>query len=192
MENQDRTESIPWQRREDLGFFPALWQTVEQVLFRPLEFFNSLEIKKSQLEPFLFYLTIFTAVAVISELFKKALLRQFSPALFLFLFILPLFVAAAIYIGSAFVHLFVILFGGQGGFIGTFNVLAYNAATGIFNIIPLIGGVVGAVWGAVVVVTGFKKVHNLSTPKALGAYLIPLFILGALLTAGLLMVKLRP
>lgn len=90
--------------------------------------------------------------------------------LFMGLLLMPLLIVISLYTGSAIMHLCVLLFGGKGGFKGTFNVLAYNTATSIFNIIPFIGGLISAVWAIVVGVIGFKRIHNLSTARAVFAY----------------------
>ena len=90
--------------------------------------------------------------------------------------ILPLILTVALYVSSAFMHLGALLFRGTGGFKGTLNILAYNAATSVFSVIPLLGGLISMVWSLVVGITGFKRVHNLTTLKAVFAYFIFPFI----------------
>ncbi|MFA6357936.1 MAG: YIP1 family protein [Candidatus Omnitrophota bacterium] len=169
--------TIPWQERRSLGFFRASWETIKYVLLRPGEFFDNLEIKNSIKEPYLFYLLVTLVTSIISlvvEIFIKQGLNfsGFVPASTIIL----LFVLVGIFVGSALLHLAVMLLGGKGGFKGTFNVLAYNASSGIFSVIPFVGVIIGGIWGIVVGVKGFKRVHNFSTTRAVIAYLGLFFI----------------
>lgn len=174
LENHERLP-IPWERRNEEGFLKSLWETIRQVLFKPAGFFQNLEIKDSYREPFYFYLTIAVPVLIISiaydMLFRKAISL---PQALIALILVPLL----IFIAAAIMHLPVLLFGGKGGFKGTFNVLAYCSAVRVFDIIPLIGSLIGFVWGFVVAVIGYKRIHKLSTPRAFFAYaLIPALLL---------------
>lgn len=162
-------ESIPWTNRRKLGFVAAAWQTIKQVLFKPGEFFSNLVIEDSYAEPLYFYLIITIPVVSISMiyaiLFNKG--KNVSvPSLLFFL----VFSLLGIFIVTALLHLGVLLFRGKGGFKGTFNILAYASATNIFCIIPFIGGIISWIWGIVVGVIGVKRIHKLSTIKALFAY----------------------
>ena len=150
--------AIPWQKRGDLGFLKAAWETIKYVLLKPGEFFDNLEIKTSIWEPYAFYFFV-TLVSGIVSLAVEMLLRR------------QLFIAAAV------VHLGVVLLGGKGGFKKTFNVLAYNAASWIFFVIPAAGVVIGTLWGIVVVVQGLRKMHGFSVIRAAVAYFYVFFII---------------
>ncbi len=157
-------QPIPWQKRKELGLIKAFWQTAKQVLFKPGVFFNNLEIKDSYLELFYFWIinVIFSFIAIIiyNILFAKG---GGVVALLIILVLSPLL----IFIGVGIMHLWVLLFRGKGGFRGTFNILACSSVTGIFNIIPFIGGLVSGVWGSVVWVIGFKRIHKFGTTRAI-------------------------
>ncbi len=186
-----KRKTNPWAERAELGFFRALWETIKQVLLKPGEFFDNLEIKDSLWEPLSFYLTVTTAVLaaiiLIFLLFPSKPIQGLGMAGVLLLApIIMLGVIASLYIGAAIMHLVVLMFGGSGGFKATFNVLAYNAAPGIFSIIPLVGGLINGVWSIVIGVIGFKRVHGLSTLRAVFVYiLIPIIIMVVALLAAI-------
>lgn len=168
--------AIPWQERQNLGFFKAIWQTIRYVLFKPGEFFDNLEIKDSIKEPYIFYfimtlvpLSITLAIKILFD--NKFVQKDVNVLSFVFGgVVILLVVLIVIFIHSAILHLSVMLLRGKGGFKGTFNVLAYNAASGIFSVIPFIGPLISGIWSIVVGVKGFKRVHNFSTIKAVIAY----------------------
>lgn len=176
LDGQTQKLPIPWALKERLGFFRALAETIRLVLFRPGEFFEDLDVEGPLWLPISFYFIVFVIVMAISfiwdMMFKGAdALPVLQPINILFYFLMaPFFGIIALCLGSAVLHLFVLLFKGTGGFKGTFNVIAYNVSTGLFSIIPFVGGLIGIVWAVVVGVIGFKKVHNLSTAKAVIAY----------------------
>jgi len=179
-------QPIPWENRKELGIINAFLQTAQQVLFKPGEFFNNLEIKDSYLSPFYFFIISFfvqiAAEMIFSILFTHRKGFGENPAVLIAILVLgPL----TIFIGAGFLHLGVLIFRGKGGFKATFNVLAYSSVAGLFAIIPFIGALIGGIWGIIVTVIGFKKAHDFSTARAILAYLgIYIFIaLIALLAA---------
>jgi len=177
--------SNPWHKRESIGLVKAAIGTIRNVLLNPGGFFESLEIKDSVKEPFFFYFLISVCVGMIT-IATEAFFKGYNLLFFVFASAIIIALTSAIlFVGSAILHLGVILLGGTGGFRGTFNVLAYNASSSIFSVIPYIGGIISAIWGIVVGVKGFKRVHNLSTIKAVLAYFGVFFIVAiiALLAA---------
>lgn len=161
------TKSIPWKDRGKLGFVTAVWQTIKQVLFKPADFFENLEIGKSYLEPLYFYLNICIPVGIINIVYEILFNKGKSvPQNLLILFLSPL----VIFIVTAIMHVGVLLLRGKGGFKGAFNILAYSSSTNIFSIIPFIGVFISAIWSIVVGIIGYKRVHKFSTIKALFAY----------------------
>ncbi len=187
MEEEIQKQSNPWSRRQEIGFLNALWQTAKQVLFRPREFFANLEIAGSHFEPFSFYFIFVMSGTIISSLwsllfFKK--LQANNPNSIWMLGSLVIFIPIFLYLGAAIFHLGVMLFRGKGGFRGTLNVLAYAGATSIFEVVPLIGGFVRAIWAIVVMIIGLREVHKFTTGRAVSAYAASiLFLLIPLLAA---------
>jgi len=166
--------AIPWQKRGDLGFLKAAWETIKYVLLKPGEFFDNLEIKTSIWEPYAFYFFVTLVSGIVSLAVEMLLRRQlFIAAALKSLLLAPV----GIFIAAALVHLGVVILGGKGGFKKTFNVLAYNAASWIFFVIPAAGVVIGTLWGIVVVVQGLRKMHGFSVIRAAVAYFYVFFII---------------
>ena len=181
METQEKL-TIPWQRRQEIGFFKSLWETIKQVLFKPRDFFENLEIQDGYSEPFYFYLAIAIPVLLITVaygmLFGKGIRL---PQTLLALVLVPLL----IFISTLLMHLAVMIFRGKGGLRGTFNVLAYSSAARIFDIIPFAGVFISFIWGLIIAVIGYKRVHKFSTPKAFFAYaFIPILMFVIVLFAA--------
>ena len=196
MEEMVQKQPMPWEQRNQVGLFKALWETVKQVLLHPGAFFGNLEIKKSIKDSYLFYLIISVPVAIIttsfSLLFKHSPdIALVSPSVLSTLIIITIFVVipVAIFITAAVIHLGVLIFGGKGGYKATLNVVSYASSASVFSLIPLVGGLISWAWYIVVAIIGLKRVHKIGTGRAIGAYfIIPvilLVIVGALLITGI-------
>jgi len=179
------TGNNPWEDRKNIGFFKALFETIRRVLFKPGEFFSLLVIKDSIKSPYLFYFIVAYISGILSVIVSMILKPVPNPA-FTFIFAL-IFMAVissfAIFIGAGILHLGVMMLGGKGGYKGTLNVLAYVSSSQIFSIIPFVGGIISGIWSIVIGVKGFKRVHNMSTVRAIFVYLgvlVIFFVIGML------------
>jgi len=86
-----------------------------------------------------------------------------------------------LFIGAAWVHLWVYLFGGRRGYRETLKALAFgDTPVLLLGWIPLVGMLAG-IWSLVISVLGIRELQEISTSRALGALilavLIPLLIL---------------
>lgn len=180
-------QPIPWENRKELGIINAFLQTAKQVLFKPEEFFSNLEIKDSYLSPFYFWFITFFCQSIVQVLYKilfenKRGVSENSHVPMAILVLSPLL----IFIGAGILHLGVLICRGKGGFKGTFNVLAYASVAGLFSIIPFIGALISGIWCIILIIIGFKKVHNFSTSRAILAYLgVPILIAFTTLLAAI-------
>src|SRR5205814_10664996 len=79
-----------------------------------------------------------------------------------FIILVPLAIVIVLFIGSAIVHLCLIIVGGANQpFETTFRVLAFTrGSTGALQLIPVCGGVIAAVWGIVVICIGLARAHD--------------------------------
>lgn len=85
--------------------------------------------------------------------------------------VVGLFIAAGIY------HLFLMIMKANNKrFETTFCVVAYASVSSLAGVIPLIGGLISAVYGIVLNVIGIKEAHRTETGKALFAVLGPLLL----------------
>ena len=75
----------------------------------------------------------------------------------------------------------------------TFKAAAYAITANLLNVIPFCGGVIGGIWGLVLLIIGLKQGHKTETWKAVMAPLIWVILIGiccvaagALMTAGIM------
>lgn len=94
------------------------------------------------------------------------------------LVITPVQVLLGLFIGTAIVHLGLMIVGGaNSGFEATFRVLAYaTGALAPLQIIPVLGPFVAGVWGLVLEVIALKELHETTGGKAAFAVLAPLLL----------------
>ncbi len=106
-------------------------------------------------------------------------LTAFGNVLFALMMIIGSLVC--LFIGSAWVHLWVYLFGGRKGYRETLKALAFGDTPALlFGWIPLVGMLAGF-WSLFISVLGIRELQEISTNRALGALIlavmIPLFVL---------------
>ena len=92
--------------------------------------------------------------------------------------LLPLFIVIGLFIGSAIVHLCLMIVGGANqSFETTFRVLTFShGSTGPLQIIPLCGGLISGVWALVCTCIGLARAHETDTGRAVLAVFLPLII----------------
>lgn len=172
-------------------YFTGLWRTFKGVLFSPADFFSGLGDDVLR-DSFLFgmllgsvgamfglfwqFLSASGDVSYITRIFPESVSTN---SIFLGLIIVaPILVFINVIIVTCVLHasLF-ILQGTSKGFEGTLKVMLYSNATSIFSLIPVLGGLIGFIWSAVVIVIGLREVHHTSTLKAFLALLLPVLLL---------------
>lgn len=169
----------PWDQREEVGFFPALGETIKLLFTRPTDFFKGLGPVETIKSPFLFYLAIALPLLLVTFGLTMAIgkapnlgMGEFEVAMPVFMLLGLVFTVIGIFIQAGLMHLGVLMCGGKGGFVGTFTVLAYAYVTSIFGLIPFVGGLVGGIWGVILTIIGYKYVHKFTTGKAVLAYFL--------------------
>ncbi len=187
MEEQNQNTPVPWLQRKEIGFLKAFVGTVKQVLFHPQDFFSRLDTGKDNFAPVYFCWIVYMLVACFNLLFFSLLLRavfvnkllpQLAPKLFSWANLLQIPAAVVfLYIVSAFMHLFVLLFRGKGGFKGTLNICAYASAAYLWAVIPFFGVLISGIWGTVVGFIGYKKIHKMGTVRTVFAFFVAPWIL---------------
>jgi hypothetical protein len=189
----------PWERRRSIGIAAGLTETTQQVLTGPERFFHAMPVTGGLGDPLLYglivsYIGLVAATvynAVFSATFGSALtgfgnrpeLEQLAPflqtggSLVINLICGPIFITVGLFVWSGILHLLLMLLGGGGrGFEATFRVVSYAAASNLIQIIPLCGGLLGAVYSIVLLIIGLAAAHGDSKGKAAAAVLIPLFL----------------
>jgi hypothetical protein len=86
-----------------------------------------------------------------------------------------------VFIGGAWMHLWVHIFGGRRGhgYRQTLKALVYGA-TPLYMVgwVPFIGGVIGSIWAIVLTIIGLRELHGMTTGRAVGAALLAIGIAG--------------
>ena len=180
-----------WEDREQLGFFPAIAQTIQAVLLRPTETFASLKQTGGLANPLLYFVLLSSTTFAVSALYQLAV-TAVNPALlspqlqhtpqgaFSVILIGVILISPALYVVTAFLssgitHLCLQLLGGANRpFETTFRVICYaQASASVFNMLPLLGGVIAIVWAAVAIIIGLKEAHGISGWMATFAFVLP-------------------
>ena len=190
---------LPWDRRQELGFFPAFLETLKLVLFKPSAAFTSMKPEGGLGEPLIF--AVFGgSIGIIVSILFSLLMSSFGfmsdrdalagllgfgiGTIFIIIFI-PVFLALGLFIGAAITHLCLKLVGGaKRSFETTFRVLCFSAgSTYPFMIVPFCGGLISGVWLLVAECIGLARAHETTTGRAVLAVFLPVIICcgGALL-----------
>jgi len=189
---------LPWEHRDSLGFVSAFTQTVSMILTRPAESFTIMRTEGGFGDPLLFGviggsigIIIWTLLsAVIHSLGLAAALSQQNSLdsmlgasvggamLIVRLIMAPLFIAIALFIWAALVHVFLMMAGGANKpFETSFRALSFAyGATALFAIVPCCGGLVALVWGLIADCIGIARGHETDISRAVIAVLLPLVI----------------
>jgi hypothetical protein len=81
-----------------------------------------------------------------------------------------------LFIGGAWIHLWVWVFGGRKGYGQTVKAIAYGATPNfLLGWIPIINFITG-IWSLVVSIIGVRELHEISTGRAVGAVIIAIII----------------
>ena len=184
---------LPWEHRQGRGFFNAFIETLVMVLTRPAEAFGIMKREGGLGEPLIYALIGGCVGGIASFLFS---LGFQSLGLFTdrhdsglaamaglgigsaMIILLPVFIVIGLFIGSAIVHLCLMIVGGANqSFEATFRVLAFShGSAGPLQIIPLCGGLISGVWAVVCTCFGLARAHETDTGRAVLAVFLPLIV----------------
>lgn len=185
---------LPWEHREQLGFFRAFFDTVSLLITRPSEAFTMMRPEGGLGGPLLFGL-IGGCIAYVFSLVVQAFLESipgypgdnaifhlfgFSPwVMVLILSVLsPLSVLIGIFIGSGILHLCLMLLGGANRpFETTLRVVSFTGGSAnLFSMIPICGWLIALIYTVVLECIGLARAHQTTTGKALLAVVLPIFL----------------
>ena len=185
---------LPWERRQERGFFNAFIETLSIVLTKPAEAFSVMKREGGLGEP-LIYALIGGCVGGIASFFfslgfqslglftdrhsnSLAAMAGMGVGSAAMVIVLPLFLVIGLFIGSAIVHLCLMVVGGANqSFETTFRVLAFSqGSAGPLQIIPVCGGLISGVWAVVCNCIGLARAHETDTGRAVLAVFLPLIV----------------
>ena len=183
---------LPWDRRQELGLFTAFIETLKLILMNPTVAFAAMKTEGGWSEPLL-YAVIGGSVGVIVYFIFSMVLSSLGMmshrdplahamgmglgAVF-FLIIMPFFVALGLFLGSAILHLCLMLLGGaKRSYEATFRVVCFAVGSAYpLMIVPFCGGLISGIWCIVSECIGLAKAHDISTGKAVVAVFLPLIV----------------
>ena len=183
---------LPWDRRQELGLFPAFVETLKLVLLNPTTAFSAMKTEGGLSEP-LIYAVIGGSVGFIVNFLFSLLMSSFGfmgnrdalagilnvgiGAVALVIFI-PVLITLGFFIGSAILHLCLTLVGGaRRPFETTFRVVCFGAGSAYpLMILPICGGLIAGIWCIVVQCIGLARAHQITTGRALLAVLLPIIV----------------
>jgi hypothetical protein len=195
---------LPWEHREQLGFFKAYFDTVILVLTKPVEAFVMMKKEGDLLGPMLFALIGGCAGVIVSILLNIAMssigfLGDRQSAAFGmgvmgiwavgYILLSPVLVIVFMFIASGILHLCLMIVGGaKKPFETTFRVVCFSSgSTSLLSMIPFCGGMISGVWNIVLEIIGLARSHEIDTGKAVLAVLLPIIVCcGGLLLLGIL------
>jgi hypothetical protein len=97
-------------------------------------------------------------------------------------------IAFSILVGSAITHLcLMIVRGNKRGFKATFRTISYSYSARLFDIVPVIGSLIGSIYMLILIIIGVREGHDISTGKAVLAVFLPVIVgIGLVIMAVLL------
>jgi hypothetical protein len=196
---------LPWERRSELGFGRAWFETVSLLITKPSDAFGMMRPEGGFTDPVVFALIGGCAGSIVSLIFQGLFqsIPGFSSrnALFdlgglgpwglilIYAALMPILLIVGLFVGSGVLHLCLMLVGGANrSFETTFRVACYTmGSANLFSMVPICGGVVAMVYQIVLECIGLSRAHQTTTGKALMAILLPLIVCcGVLLIFGFL------
>ncbi|RLA86732.1 MAG: hypothetical protein DRG40_02195 [Deltaproteobacteria bacterium] len=178
-------EEPAWEQIGEKGVLRGIFQTIKEVLFSPTRFFRQMPVEKGIQMPLLFGVIMGTFGGLMPLWWNFLLSARmmgirglFSSTFFiLYALLLPIFTAITIFVASGVNHACLMLVkGNKRGFEATFRVIAYSEAAYLWNIIPLLGGLIYSFYTVILYIIGLREVHGITTGRAALAVFIPLIV----------------
>jgi len=184
---------VPWERLDAYGFFPGLVLTLKRILFQPVEFFESMPPGRGKGKAMVFNLLLSEFLLLVDFLWAllgvRAKLADTGQTdalaamagvpgigFLILLLMVPVFMAAGIYLDAGLTHLLLMLLRGNSKkFDETFRVMCYSAAPTVLSAVPVAGQLLSPViliWYMMLQAIGLKKVHGAAYSQALAVVLI--------------------
>jgi hypothetical protein len=184
---------LPWEHRQERGLFNAFVETLVIVLTKPGEAFTIMKREGGLGEPLIYALIGGCLGGIVSLLFSLGLqsagffadrhntfaaMTGMGGGSVAFIVLVPIFIVLGLFIGSAIVHLCLMIVGGANqSFETTFRVIAFSqGSTGPLQMIPICGGLIAGVWALVCNCIGLARAHETDTGRAVLAVFLPLIV----------------
>ncbi len=183
----EKEQYCPWEDLEGLGFLEAFLTTLKEVLLSPTQFYRRMPTSGGVTSPLIFALILGVLGGVLGLAWQWVFMlrlgqfQEISTTHLVGITIgLPLIVLLTLYLGSAMIHLCLMVVGGnRRGFEATFRVIAYSWSTQIFALIPLVGGLIIPIYALAIEIIGLREGHGIGTGRAVLAVFLPFIVIGA-------------
>lgn len=180
-----------WERRQELGLFPSLIESIQQILTQPAETFSCMPRSGGLATPLIFtiilswlgvlavsiYQGIWLMVnpAAVEQELQGFPLSMFWIVMAVVMVVMPVIITVTSFLGSGIMHLFLMLTGGaKHPFETTFRVNCYcQGAASVLQLIPFCGGLISSVWYLVSLIIGLTKAHETESWRVVVAVLLP-------------------
>lgn len=183
---------LPWDQRQQKGFFNAFIETLQMVLSKPTTAFTAMRREGGLGEPLLYAVIGGSFGLIVYFLYRFAfhLAWSFSGRHDPFVHYLggvgwivlvicaPLLIVIGIFINSAILHLCLMIVGGaKQSFEATFRVICFSVGSiDPLLVIPFCGGLVVAVWRIVLYCIGLVHAHETDAGRVVLAVFLPLIV----------------
>jgi len=192
-----KEEYPPWESGE--GFMGPFFQTVRESLFSPARFFKKISFGEGYWTPLIYALitgiigngcAIFWFWLFMAQLIPMDRIPfQYSISVLQIIVPLPFQQALAVFLGSAIIHLCLMIVGGNNnGYKTTFRAISYSYSGYLFGVIPFIGLFIGNIYTFILTIIGVREGHGISTGKAILAVLLPAIVIFGLIFIAILAV----
>lgn len=183
---------LPWDQRQEKGFFNAFIETLQMVLSKPTTAFTAMKREGGLGEPLLYAVIGGSFGLIVYFLYRFAfhLAWSFSgrPDPFvhllggigwiLLVIFAPLLIVIGIFINSAILHLCLMIVGGaKQSFETTFRVICFSLGSiDPLLVIPFCGVFIVAVWRITLSCIGLARAHETDTGRVILAVFLPLIV----------------
>lgn len=189
----------PWEQRDRLGFVSAFIENVKLFVLSPGEAYARTRRTGDYVGPIIFAVLVgwigaffqflwglvfqgsmmSMMPAEMREQMGASMMVQGGSSLIGFI-LYPIFAVIGLFIGAGILHLCTMLVGAlsdsDSGFEGTFRAVAFAAVANLAYVVPVVGGLIAAIWTIVLLVIGISTLHKTTQGKALIAVLIPVAV----------------
>lgn len=190
---------LPWERRAEAGALQGFADTVRRIATEPAAAFRDARRRGDLVSP-LAYAVVLILIGALAEriwglMVGTSLLDLLPPelrenaafgfalsglGLAITLIVAPILGLCVLFVWSAIVHLFLMLYGGtrdsEAGFEGTLRSLAWSSTAQLGQLVPFAGGLIALVWGIVLQTISLASFHRTTQGKALAAVLTPILL----------------
>ena len=187
---------LPWEARQTRGALEAFFDTLGIFFSRPAEAWARAREVGDLGSPLIFGTIVAWLSYAVHSILSRFLMLPLLPGalgrrlgtmghygrigIVFHLIFAPVFIAVALFIGAAVLHVCCMITGAlsnsASGFEGSFRTVAYSEVSSLAVMIPVVGAIIATVWWVILAVQGVQRMHRTTQSKAIAAILIPVVV----------------